>query len=853
MTVSRFRTLCAVALLSAAPRALHSQRPTAAEAQTLLQARPDLVNQLREKISGSGLTAEQIRARLRAEGYPETLLDSYLPGAMGPIPATSRADGDVLAAARQLGIVDSTDFALYRPMGVPEASLPYCDGITPDTLLARRDYCFPSNVSSWTSRYTNADSGRALFGLELFRQPTSQFDPIQAGPVDPNYKLGAGDRVVLILTGDVELAHTLDVTREGFIIIPSVGQLPVANLTMTQLEDLLYSRLGRVYSGVRRGSNATTHFSVSLAKLRSNQVYVLGDVIRPANHRVSSLATAMTALYAARGPTDNGSLRQVEVRRAGKTIATLDVYDYLLRGDASHDVRLESGDIVFVPVHGPRVRVIGEVTRPATYELKAGETLSDLVQTAGGFTAEATRRRVQIERVVPPELREPGGRDRVVVDITSVSPQGNAASDAGPIAIQPGDVVRVFPVAGRVRNRITVAGNVWAPGPQGFKPSMMIADALKLAGGVKPDAYLGDILVTRTRPDSTRVQLRAMLRDTAGTVAGDFPLQEDDEIQVFSVSEFRPKRYVVVTGAVRKSGRILYSDGMTLRDVILQAGGLEEGALIEDAEIARLPENWLDGRTAETFRVPMDSSYVFELGTSSQRIGSRGMALPVGRTTPEVALRPYDNVLILRRPDWALQRTVAIYGEVRFPGHYAVRNKNERLADVIEHAGGLTKEAYPEGVFFQRKQTGRIGLDLPDVLRDPRNEDNMLLVDGDSIYVPRYNGIVTVKGAVNSPLAVAYVPGKDMDFYIRAAGGPNPKADVSRAYVEQPNGKVESVNKRRMLPDSHPTPRAGGVVFVPQRDPVDAGKDLLATAGSMTQILAAIASVVALIATVSKK
>jgi protein involved in polysaccharide export with SLBB domain len=289
---------------------------------------------------------------------------------------------------------------------------------------------------------------------------------------------------------------------------------------------------------------------------------------------------------------------------------------------------------------------------------------------------------------------------------------------------------------------------------------------------------------------------------------------------------------------------------MTVRDLVLLAGGMTEGALVQEAEIARLPEKRAEGQTAETFRIPLDSSYVFELGAPNHANGSRGMALPEGRTAPDVGLKPYDNVLILRQPDWELQRTVAVMGEVRFPGHYALRTKSERLSDVIERAGGLTKEAYPEGVYFEREKSGRIGIDLADVLKDPRNRDNMLLQDRDTIYVPRYNGVITVKGEVNSPLAVAYVPGENIDFYIRSAGGPNTKADLNRAYVTQPNGKVESVIIRRFWPDSHPTPQPGGVVVVPAKDATD--QNFLTQASSMAGVLTALASLVVVVTQLKK-
>ena len=256
-----------------------------------------------------------------------------------------------------------------------------------------------------------------IFGLSTCRSQTTQFDPNVAGPVDANYRLGPGDQLVLILTGDVSQAYQLPVTREGFIVVPQAGQIFVNNLTLGQLEDILYSRLGRVYSGVRRGPGATTRFSINVARIRSLQVYVVGDVLAPGSYRISSAGTALSALYAALGPTDNGSMRNVQIKRAGRVVNVLDVYDYLIDGDASRDARLQQGDVVFVPVHLSHVRVVGEVVRPSTYELKPGETLADAIRFAGGFTPTAARTRVQIERIQAPNQRGEGGRDRVTIDV----------------------------------------------------------------------------------------------------------------------------------------------------------------------------------------------------------------------------------------------------------------------------------------------------------------------------------------------------------------------------------------------------------------------------------------------------
>jgi protein involved in polysaccharide export with SLBB domain len=600
------------------------------------------------------------------------------------------------------------------------------------------------------------------------------------------------------------------------------------------------ARLSRAYSGVRANNQGSTRFSISVARLRANQVFVTGDVQRPGSYQVSSAGTALSALYAAGGPTVNGSMRKVLVRRGGVTVDSLDVYDYLIRGDASHDARLETGDIVFVPVHGPRVRIVGEIVRPATYELKGAETLNDLLQAAGGLLATASRQRIVIERILPATERT-GGADRVTLDVSATA----LLASTGPLVpMQNGDVVRVFPISERVRNRIAVGGNVFQPGVQGLTPGMMLSDALRKAGGVKPDTYLGEVLVTRMRSDSSRAQLRAQLADTAGHVLNDLALQEDDSIQVFSVTTFRPRRYVAIGGAVKSGGRFPYRDGMTVRDLVLMANGVLESADLREAEIARLPETRAGGRTATTIRIPLDSTYLFERKPNGEYVGPPGVPFPAGGA-PDVVLRPYDNVLILRQPNWELQRTVTLSGEVRYPGSYALESKSERLSDLVKRAGGLTEEAYADGIVFQRTQgaIGRVGVDLSSALRRYESSDNLILRDGDNITVPSYNSVVTIRGAVNQPSTVAYVRGKGIDYYINAAGGPSRLGDDGRAYVVQPSGKLEAVRHRFLVPSSLPQPRPGSIVTVPEKDPLDR-TDYIALAGSITSVLGTLLAIV---------
>jgi protein involved in polysaccharide export with SLBB domain len=847
--------------LAAIP-ALAQTIPSPAQAQQMLQNDPGAIARLQQMMQSSGMTPDQIRERLKAQGYPDSLLDQYLPG--GTPDSTAVPGDDVFGALRALGIGDTTTVdSLRKATTARRRTTSKLDSAFLDTLQRAMQNdstraAVRALLRSKTLQREQADSGFTVFGLDLFRGDNTLFQPNTSGGADANYRFGAGDKLVLFLTGDVEKSYQLTVTQDGFVVIPDVGEINVAGLTRAQLEDMLYTRLGRVYSGVRRGSGATTRFYIDMSQMGTNQVYVNGDVVHPSSYRLSRAATVMTALYEAGGPTESGSMRNVQVRRNGQVIATMDVYDYALHGDASHDIRLENGDIVFVPTRGPQARVAGAVLRPATYEIKPGQTVGDVIQMAGGFSEQADRRRVQIDRIVPPAERTSAGRDRSAVDVP-----GELLSST---PVQAGDVLRILPVAKRVSNRVTVKGNVWTAGPVAFTPGMRLTDALRKAGGLKPDSYLGQVLVARLEPDSTRDMLRSAVYDTTGRAVNDLPLADGDEITVYSTTEFRPKRYISITGAVRRPGQLPYRDGMTLRDAVLEANGLQDGALLTEAEIASLPENRQPGVTAVARRVPLDSTYLFTRTATGQYIGPPGVAAPAANA-PEVPLQPYDQILIERQPEWALPRSVSVQGEVKSPGEYTLTTKTDRLSDVIKRAGGLTPSAYASGIVFVRhpatssSQVGqsaalmvggelprelRIGVDLPAVLRNPNSPDNVTLIDGDSIFIPQYTPVVIVRGAVNAPTGIAYRPGADIDYYVRSAGGETVKGDFGRAYVAQPSGKLETKHRHLLFDISKPVPQPGSTVFVPEKDPNDK-RDWNAITASVASMVASLVGIVAIL------
>ena len=795
-------TACALA----AP--LAAQQPTPAMVQAALQ-QPGAADAIKARIQASGLTPDQIRARLQASGYAGNLLDAYLGETPGG-PTAGDATTDQLTAMRALGLT------------------------APDTTVVKVD----------TGAVVVPPAPHSpVFGVDVFRRTTTQFLPLVSGPVPPDYRLGPGDQLVLILTGDVELTHQLMVTREGFVLIPQVGQVYLANLTMTQAQAVLYDRLGRVYSGVRRSANASTRFELSVANVRAVQVYVIGEVAQPGAYQLSALGTTLTALYTAGGVTERANLRKVDVRRNGATIATFDLYDYLLKGDVSKDIRLENGDVVYVGVRERRAEVKGNVNRPAFYDLAQGQTLADLVAAAGGLKADAALTRISIDRILPPAQRTSGGTQRVTIDV----PIPTGATALPGVPVEDGDVVTIYGVPDDARSYVEIAGSVYLPGKFGFAPGLTLSQLVRRAGGFLPATYEGRAHIARLNPaDQTRRIIAVTLpHDSLAPWPQDIALEDKDAVTIYSRLDMRAEQTITIVGAVNTPKKLPWREGMTLRDLVLEGGGLAPGASLDSAEIARLPLDRSAGQLATTIRVPLDSTYLFDRDSLGRYIGPPGRQFRANGA-PEVPLQPWDNVLILRQPEFEFQRTATIVGEVRFPGTYALRNKNDRLADLMARAGGLTPRAYAEGVQFIRTldHVGRINVDLAQALRRPNSRDNLILQPNDTIIVPEFQPSVKVVGAVNSPGSVLWEPGKNLGYYIGAAGGLAHNGDGDRASVRQANGQVQSRHGGWFFfSASDPKATAGATILVPTK-PEDVFHD-------KTGLIAAIASIIASTATIA--
>ena len=683
-----------------------AQIPTPAEARRLIQENPELV---RQQLLQSGLSEREIRARLNAAGLPANALDQFLSG--DSIDAATAFGDNALSALETLGIAVET-----------------ADGLEFVSVV--------SGLQLGTDRPTILVNGLPIFGLDVFTRASSQFQPLLSGPVPDDYMLGPDDRMVLILTGEVELAEELVVTREGFVIVPNVGRISVANLTMADLRFLLRTRLANSYSGITRG---TVSVDVTLTQLRTIQIAVTGEVAQPGAYILASVATVTNALYAAGGPTVLGSLREISVRRRAGDDVSLDLYPYLLHGDVSGDVILRQGDVVFIPLRGRRVQLHGAVVRPANYELDAEDDLIDVLNASGGFAPEANRQRMTIHRVVRPIERGPGSSDRIAIDL-------------------------------------------------GLTPSTDSAEPGHLGGVIIPPVGL----------------------------------QDGDSIIVDEVLDLRDSYYVSIFGMVAAPDTLPWREGMTIRDLILMARGPIVGADLREAQVSRLPDQRGLGELADALLVPLDSSYISQRTADGRYVGPPGVIFPPAGSSPEFILQPFDQVLILRQPEFEMPQSVKITGDVSVPGAYTLLTKSDRLTDLIGRANGLLDTGYPEGARFFRPQDGlgRINIDLPTALDDPSGQANILLQPGDSLHIPGYSPTVVVRGAVNSPVTVLYQEGEGFDYYVANAGGYRSDADKGRVSVRYANGLARTRSKF-LFWSSYPTPGPGSLVTVPAKDPTD--------------------------------
>jgi protein involved in polysaccharide export with SLBB domain len=662
------------------------------------------------------------------------------------------------------------------------------------------------------------------FGHDIFNTANIDFNPEIYGPVDELYPIGPGDNLVITLWGEVELRHDLTVNRQGQIYIPDVGLTNVSGLTISQVDKKLRSILGNSYSSLL---NQEAFLDVSLGKLRSIRIYVIGDVNTPGVYTVPAITPVFNTLFYAGGINKSGSLRTISVVRNDKTIATLDFYDFLISGIKFAGIRLQNDDVVLVSTLAKQVYLAGAVKKEAIYELLDHEGIFELVKFSGGFQDSAYIEKIQIERIL-------NNKDRKIIDISYMA----LLEQSKNFILANGDKIFVQSVDRDVKNYLLIKGPIYGPKRFEYTSGLTLGNLISKVDSIRGDAYLDRVQITRRLPDQKSQIFSVSLRNILENTQPDFLLAPQDQIEIHSKNTLFPPDSVSIHGAVNTKGTYLLKKNMTLKDLIFAAGGFRKDALIEQAEISRIDPLKTNGPDlAQIIYVKIDPEYKND-----------------NQQDDEVFfLKSYDNIFIRQNSDWELQRNVTISGEVRFPGIYTLQNKTERITGLIQRAGGLKSTAFLEGATLIRNKNeiGQVGIDFTKIFEDPDLEENIYLQAYDEINIPERLYTVTIEGGVNVPGSVYYEEGEILDYYINAAGGYTELANEDNVLIRLANGKPVQQNRflfwKSLSEDINP----GTTIYVPTLQN-KTGIDWSTTFRDTAAILGSIAALILIVDQISR-
>ena len=757
-TVKRIAVLgCLLVLLGlryeVSPAQEQSKEQIKAEAESQLDKMTPA--EIDQKLKELGMTREEAIAKAKEYGIS---LEDYL-SRLRPVPAAGSTESVFGSSANPLRGDPRLDNQKpsYRFLGD-------LDTVSLRLLKTLRKYPVPG-----FGVRLGADSLMQPYGFDIFQFPSTFFTPSAASPPPPSYQLGPGDEITLSVWGETRLSYQLSVNREGNLVVPDVGPVSANGLTLGQFEDKLLKRMSSVYSSLQGGARARTFLDVSLGKLRTIQVFVTGEVNRPGGYAIPAMSTVLSAMYAAGGPTLSGSMRNIRILRRGEEIPAADLYSYIQKLQKSNDVSLMDGDVLYIPPATRRVAITGQVTRPAIYEIKDGETLSDLLQLAGGLRFFAYTKRIHVERIVPLRERQMYDKEILQIDLSFETSQQMLGSRE---TLEDGDIVHVLEIAFDQINRVDIAGPVYKPGRYGLTPGMRVADLIMLADSLRRSTFSELGTISRILPNLRREILRFNIRMAlGGEEANNLLLKNEDSVFVYPDSLFYPQRMVTIAGAVRNPGKYPRREKLTVGDLIVMAGGLTELGQVSGIEVARMDTTQV-GRYTTVFKVDLPDEY-----------------WKSGET--DFCLSDDDIVSIPENPKITVPRSVVLTGYVMYPGTYAIRYSGERLAEFFKRAGGIRVGAYIEGARLFRKfnNAGLVPIDFKKALDDESSRDNVILYDKDSINVAIVEDVVYVYGEVIVPSPVLYKKGASLDFYLEQAGGTKEEADEERVVVLLPGGK----------------------------------------------------------------
>ncbi len=687
-----------------------------------------------------------------------------------------------------------------------------------------------------------SDKQKQIFGFHLFNSEKLSFEPPLNLHTPSNYLLGIDDELMITVWGASQKTYLLKIGNNGAVNIPDLGLVYVSGLEFGKAKEIIKNRLAAIYSNMS-GASPNTFADVSISSLRSIRINVIGEVMVPGTYTLPATATAFNALYLSGGPNENGSFRNIQVIRDNKVIKTIDVYDYLINARTENNLQLREQDILFIPVYSKRVIMSGAFKRTGYFELNEKEKLSDLIKYSGGFSEKAFQSQLSLVRIT--------NKEKKIIDVSQ--------SIFDSFAPFNGDSIIASEVINRFENRVTISGAVFRPGTYEFTEGLTISALIKKAQGVKENYFANRGLIIRLQDNLTPMSLPFNVGEVVNG-NNDIVLQREDQVVIQDIFKMKERRTIQIFGEVQRPGEYEYADNMTLKDLIFKAGGFNEAASESFIELAR--------RHSYTEANEM----VDELVKLYQFNIDRGLQME--QEGDQFLLAPFDYIYVRKAPSYHVQRTVYIYGEVRYPGAYSIGSKLERVSDLIERAGGLMPNAFVKGATMKRVNemaqknmevlhktaddslvskvenqiyNDQLELRLENILRNPGTEFDYILKDGDEITIPEVSQIVRISGEIRNPIGLAYEPGQKLKYYVERTGGFGENARKRRVFVIYSDGTT--MVTRNFLWPVYPDIEPGCQIIVPpkpEKEKTDKTGQWLAIASTLSTVLFAIVSIVKL-------
>lgn len=650
------------------------------------------------------------------------------------------------------------------------------------------------NGNKNSKQYAILNSPDQVFGRSIFMNENLTFEPDVNVATPTNYRLGPGDEIIIDIWGASENMIRQEISPDGCINIPSLGLISLNGMNIADAKEYLKSELSRIYS------DEGNIIQITLGKTRSIKINVMGEVMVPGTYTLSAFASVFHALYSAGGITELGSLRNIMVARNGKTVATVDVYEYILQGKTQDNISLQENDVIIVPTYNSIVKVEGKVKRPMKYEMKDDETISNVLKYAGFFAPNAYKNSVRVVRQ--------NGREYSVATVER--------DNYGTFKVMDGDVVTADSIIdNRYSNKLEIKGAVYRPGVYEFCDKInTVKKLMEQADGLLGDAFTNRAVLYRQRENLTSEVLPVDIKGIMDGTAPDVKLKNNDVLYIPSIYDIKSIGDVFVSGEVVNPGKYPYADNMTLEDVVITAGGLKDAASLVRVDVSRPMKNnkgtVASDSVAKTFSFGLKDGFIVN-------------------GTPGFVLEPYDQVFVRKSPEYHMQKNVTVNGEVLYGGEYSLQYKNERLSSLINRAGGVTKFGYVKGakltrianeheikrmqsvIEMMRRELGEnlanalmmeldstftVGINLEEALAKPGSSADIVLREGDVISVPEMNTTVKINGAVMMPNTVTYIDGKNVGYYLNQAGGYARSASKTKKFIIYMNGEIEKVKKR---------------------------------------------------------